>query len=77
MSTKATIAHGENFRFYHEVMDEDHVYLETETTHFEAGYGRVMLPIDTSGRRSDIWAERALIWSIAPMKHYWLWLRQP
>ena len=29
MSTKATIAHGENFRFYHEVMDEDHVYLET------------------------------------------------
>ena len=33
MSTKATIAHGENFRFYHEVMDEDHVYLEPETTH--------------------------------------------
>jgi len=45
MSTKATIAYGENFHFYHEVMDEDHVYLELETTHFEAGYGRVMLPI--------------------------------
>ena len=45
MSTKATIAYGENFHFYHEVMDEDHVYLEIETTHFEAGYGRVMLPI--------------------------------
>ncbi len=45
MSTKATIVHGENFHFYHEVMDEDHVYLELETTHFEAGYGRVMLPI--------------------------------
>ena len=45
MSTKATIAHDANFHFYHEVMDEDHVYLELETTHFEAGYGRVMLPI--------------------------------
>ena len=45
MSTKATIAYGENFHFYHEAMDEDHVYLELETTHFEAGYGRVMLPI--------------------------------
>jgi len=45
MSTKATIAYGENFHFYHEAMDEDHVYLEIETTHFEAGYGRVMLPI--------------------------------
>ena len=45
MSTKATIAHGEIFHFYHEVMDDDHVYLELETTHFEAGYGRVMLPI--------------------------------
>lgn len=45
MSTKATIAYGDNFHFYHEVLDEDHVYLELETTHFEAGYGRVMLPI--------------------------------
>jgi hypothetical protein len=45
MSTKATIAYGDNFHFYHEVLDEDHVYLELETTHFEAGYGRVMIPI--------------------------------
>jgi hypothetical protein len=45
MSTKCTIAHGENFHFYHEALDDDHVYLELETTHFEAGYGRVMLPI--------------------------------
>jgi len=45
MSTKATIAHSEIFHFYHEVMDDDHVYLELETTQFEAGYGRVMLPI--------------------------------
>lgn len=45
MSTKCTIAHGENFHFYHEVLDDDHVYLELETTQFEARYGRVMLPI--------------------------------
>lgn len=45
MSTKCTIAHGENFHFYSEILDDDHVYLELDTTHFEAGYGRVMLPI--------------------------------
>lgn len=45
MSTKCTIAHGENFHFYHEVLDDEHVYLELETTQFEAGYGRVKLPI--------------------------------
>ena len=45
MSTKSTIAHGETFHFYHEALDDDHVYLELETTHFEAGYRRVMLPI--------------------------------
>ena len=45
MSTKATIAHGPNFHFYHEAFDEDHVYLEVEGTQFEAGYNRVMVPI--------------------------------
>jgi hypothetical protein len=45
MSTKATIAHGDNFHFYHEALDDDRVYLELETTQFEAGYGRVMIPI--------------------------------
>ena len=45
MSTKSTIAHGQNFHFYHEVLDDDHVYLALDTTHFEAGYGRVMVPI--------------------------------
>ena len=45
MSTKCTIAHDESFHFYHEVLDDDHVYLELRTTHFEAGYGRVMMPI--------------------------------
>jgi hypothetical protein len=45
MSTKSTIAHGENFHFYREIFDHDHVYLRLDTTHFEAGYGRVMIPI--------------------------------
>ena len=45
MSTKATIAHGPNFHFYHDLWDEDHVYLEVEGTQFEASYGRVMVPI--------------------------------
>jgi hypothetical protein len=45
MSTKCTIVHGDSFHFYHEVFDDDHVYLELDTTHFEAGYGRVMVPI--------------------------------
>jgi hypothetical protein len=45
MSTKCTIAHGDKFHFYHEVLDDDHVYLELDTTHFEAGYSRVMVPI--------------------------------
>jgi len=45
MSTKSSIAYGDNFHLYHEVWDDDHVYLELETTHFEAGYGRVMVPI--------------------------------
>jgi hypothetical protein len=45
MSTKATIAHGSNFYLYHEVLDEDYVYLEVEGTQFEANYSRVMVPI--------------------------------
>ena len=45
MSTKSTIAHDDNFHFYREEMDEDHVYLELQTNEFVAGYGRVMLPI--------------------------------
>lgn len=45
MSTKCTIAYGENFHLYREVFDSDHVYFELDTTHFESGYGRVMIPI--------------------------------
>jgi hypothetical protein len=45
VSTKATIAYGRNFHFYHEVLDEDYVYLELEGAKFEASYDRVMVPI--------------------------------
>ena len=45
MSTKSTIAHGPTFHFYHEVLDDDYVYLELEGVQFEAGYNRVMVPI--------------------------------
>lgn len=45
MSTKSTIAWSEDFHLYREVFDDDHVYLRLDTTHFEAGYGRVTVPI--------------------------------
>ena len=45
MSTKATIAYGPNFHLYHEVLDEDYVYLELEGVQFEASYNRVLVPI--------------------------------
>ena len=45
MSTKETLAHGSNFHFYREVLDDNYVYLEVEGTQFEASYGRVMVPI--------------------------------
>jgi hypothetical protein len=45
VSTRATIAHGKNFHFYHEVFDDSHVYLELEGMEFEAGYQRVMVSI--------------------------------
>lgn len=45
MSTKSTIAYGPNFHFYHEVLDEDYVYLQLEGVQFEAAYNHVMVPI--------------------------------
>jgi hypothetical protein len=45
MSTKSTLAHGDTFHFYNEVLDDDHVYLEVRGVQFEAGHGRVMIPI--------------------------------
>lgn len=50
MSTKSTIAHGKEFHFYHEALDEDNVYLELENVEFEAGYQRVTVQIPV-----DIW----------------------
>lgn len=45
MSTKSTIAYGDNFHFYHEALDDDHVYLELEGSEFEVGNNRVMVSI--------------------------------
>ncbi len=45
MSTKVTVAYGENFHLYKEVFDEDFIYLEIEGVQFEASYNRVMMPI--------------------------------
>src|SRR5262245_11226145 len=38
MSTKSTIAHGRSFHLYHEVFDEDYVYLELEEAKFRQTY---------------------------------------
>lgn len=45
MSTKSTLAYGDTFHFYHEVLDEHYVYLELEGVEYEASYNRVMVPI--------------------------------
>lgn len=45
MSTKSTIAYGSTFHFYHEVLDDNYVYLELEQVAFEAAYNRVKVPI--------------------------------
>jgi hypothetical protein len=45
MSTKSTIAHGTNFHFYHEALDDDYVYLRLEGVDYEVSYGRITVPI--------------------------------
>ncbi len=50
MSTKATIAYGESFHFYHECFDDDHVYLQLENVSFEASAGQVTVAIPV-----DVW----------------------
>jgi len=42
MSLKATLAYGKNFHFYHEALDNNHVYLELEDVSYDVGYRRVM-----------------------------------
>lgn len=48
MTIKATLAYGRNFHFYHEALDNNHVYLELEDVSYDPGYRRVMvaIPID-------------------------------
>lgn len=48
MTVKATLAYGKNFHFYHEALDNNHVYLELEDVSYDVGYRRVMvaIPID-------------------------------
>lgn len=50
MTVKATLAYGRSFHFYHEAMDNNHVYLELEDVPYEVGYRRVMVAIPI-----DIW----------------------
>ena len=50
MTVKATLAYGKNFHFYHEALDNNHVYLELEDVSYDAGYRRVMIAIPI-----DIW----------------------
>ena len=48
MTVKATLAYGKSFHFYHEALDNNHVYLELEDVSYDAGYRRIMvaIPID-------------------------------
>lgn len=45
MSTKMTLAYGDTFHFYQEVLDEHYVYLELQEVKYETNYNRVMVPI--------------------------------
>lgn len=45
MSTKITVAYGDNFHLYRESFDEDYIYLEMEGVQFEASYNQVTMPI--------------------------------
>ena len=60
MTVKATLAYGRNFHFYHEGLDNNHVYLELEDVPYDAGYRRVMIAIPI-----DVWE---VIRSLAPAK---------
>lgn len=51
MSTKCSIAHGNNFHFYRECFDEDNVYLQLEGIEFTASQSEVTVTIPMA-----IWA---------------------
>jgi hypothetical protein len=45
MSTKCTLALGDTFHFYREVADDDNVYLQIESTEYEANHDGVMVQV--------------------------------
>jgi hypothetical protein len=45
MSTKCTLALGEAFHFYREALDDDNVYLQIESTEYEANHGGVTVQV--------------------------------
>lgn len=45
MSTKQSIAWADEFHFYRDMFDEDHVYLDLHPASFEASAGRVSVAI--------------------------------
>lgn len=45
MSIKSTLAHGDNFHFYSEVFDDEHVYLCIKGAEFQASNRSVMVTI--------------------------------
>ena len=45
MSTRSSIAYGDNFHLYQEGFDDENIYLELEKTEFEACSQRVMVAI--------------------------------
>ena len=45
MSTKCSVAYGPDFHLYHEVFDDDHIYLQLEGVPYEASSRHVMVTI--------------------------------
>lgn len=45
MSTKSSIAYGDNFHFYKECFDEENVYLELDSVEFNASNNQVTVTI--------------------------------
>ncbi len=58
MSTKCSIAYGENFHFYEECFDRSNVYLEIEKTEFKVTSNSVMVQIPI-----NVWREMFKTWS--------------
>lgn len=45
MSTKCSVAYGDNFHLYNECFDDSNIYLELDSTDYEVSYGRVIVKI--------------------------------